>query len=159
MSNGRWRIFRGGWGIKWRTGSSASINGGCDSAGDSAPCRTPLFVHLQERRQLLATPILMCLLKWMRRTQGTSENVQKKRLMLYRRDKIAARCGAVPGNQIFHWQQRADTTMAGGIISRWGGGFRQPERWPYGIFMSSCKRTHELELVLCGDFFLTSVSD
>jgi hypothetical protein len=63
---------------KWRTGSSASINGGCNSAGNFAPCRTPLFARLQERRQLLATPILMCLLKWMRRTRGTSENCQKK---------------------------------------------------------------------------------
>jgi hypothetical protein len=77
----------GGGVIKWRTGSSASINGGCNSAGDFAPCRTPLFVHLQERRQRLATPNLMCLLKWMRRTRGTSENCQKKRLMLYQSDK------------------------------------------------------------------------
>jgi hypothetical protein len=73
--------------IKWRTGLSTSINGGCNSAGNFTPCRTPLFVRLQERRQLLATPILMCLLKWMRRTRGTSENCQKKRLMLYQRDE------------------------------------------------------------------------
>jgi hypothetical protein len=92
----------GGWVIKWRTGSSTSINEGCNSAGNFTPCRTPWFVRMQERRQLLATPIRMCLLKWMRRTRGTSENFQKKRLMLYQHKmKIAERCGAVPGDQIF----------------------------------------------------------
>jgi hypothetical protein len=44
--------------------SNPRWDGGCNSAGDFALCRTPLLVRLQERRQLLATPILMCLLKW-----------------------------------------------------------------------------------------------
>ena len=40
---------------KWRTGLSASINGGCNSAGDFAPCRTPLFAHPDVLAQVDAT--------------------------------------------------------------------------------------------------------
>jgi hypothetical protein len=32
--------------IKWRTGLSACMKGGCSSAGTFTLCRTPLFVHL-----------------------------------------------------------------------------------------------------------------
>ena len=37
----------------------------------------PLVCALAREKALLATPILMCLLKWMRRTRGTSKNCQK----------------------------------------------------------------------------------
>jgi hypothetical protein len=68
----------GVWEIKWRTGLSASINGGCSTAGVFALCRTPLFVHLQERRQLLATCTPISLLKWRQQMWETSKKSQKK---------------------------------------------------------------------------------
>jgi hypothetical protein len=33
---------------------------------------------------------------------GNKQKMSEKRLMLYPRDEIAARCGVVPGDQIFH---------------------------------------------------------
>ena len=147
MSNGKWRIFRGGWVIKWRTGSSASINGGCNSAGNFAPCSTPLFVHLQKRRQLLATPILMCLLKWMQRTRGTSKSCQKKADVMSTRRKLQQNVGRFQAIKYFI-DTKEQTLPWGEVLFCDGEVDSDRERWPYEIFMSSWKRTQ-----CVGNFF------